>query len=70
LAILSSVTMRYPRQKNMIRYMYCAVIDATHIYEVYVDTLALYHELLRVHCNISAHEHNFEVQNLVYVRIQ
>jgi hypothetical protein len=54
----------------MIRYMYCAVIDATHIYEVYVDTLALSHELLGVHCNISGYEHNFGVQNLVYELIQ
>ena len=50
--------------------MYCAVIDATHIYEVYVDTLALLHELLGVHCNISGYEHTVAIQNLVYELIQ
>jgi hypothetical protein len=70
LAIEASVTMRYPRQKKIIRYMYCAVIDATHIYEVYVDTLALLHELLGVHCNISGYEHTDVIQNLVYELIQ
>ena len=50
--------------------MYCAVIDATHIYEVYVDTLALYHEPLGVHCNIFDYEHTVAIQNLVYELIQ
>ena len=50
--------------------MYWDVIGATHIYEVYVDTLALLHELLRVHCNISGYEHTDVIQNLGYEPIQ
>ena len=49
--------------------MYCAVI-ATHTYEVYVGTLALFHEPLGVHCNISDYEHIDVVRDLVYELIQ
>ena len=49
--------------------MYCVVI-ATHIYEVYVGTLALSHELLGVHCNISDYEHTGEAHGQVYVLTQ